>query len=115
MLEISEISQALEKIASRRHNVGAFHLTETHSSFIPPQQQNVTKCYFLLTELPIHKNVTHAILLSKEPNSVQVNQFDIINLSKEMYEGTKPMIGVELNSLYKAINKQHNTNVNFLL
>ena len=120
MLELLQLAQTFEKVSARKQRVEAASLTEIHSSFNPPKKTNITDCYFLLTEIPKTNNLTSSILLSKEINSdkfnsAEANQLNLMSLSKEMFEGTKPMKGVELKSLYKAINKQRNSDVNSLL
>ena len=120
MLELLQLAQSFEKLATRKQGAEATPLTEIHSSLGPPKKANITDCYFLLTEIPKTNNLASTILLSKEINSdkfnsAEANQLNLMSLSKELFEGTKPMTGVELKSLFKAISKQRNRDVSTLL
>lgn len=120
MLELLQIAQTFEKVAARKQGATASPLTEIHTSLNLPKKANITDCYFLLTEIPKTNNLASTILLSKEINSdkfnsAEANQLNLMSLSKELFEGTKPMNGIELKSLYKAINKQRISDINTLL
>jgi hypothetical protein len=119
MQELLQLAQTFEKVTARKQGAVATPLTEIHSSLNPPKKANITDCYFLLTEIPKTNNLSSTILLTKinsdKFNSAEANQLNLMNLSKEFFEGTKPMKGIELKSLYKAINKQRNCDINTLL
>jgi len=115
MEALNQFAQALE---NKRQRMEATPIAAIHSSYAP-KNINITNCYYLLTEVPQYKSTTSTILLSKKYstgfNSAEANQISLISLSKKMFEGTKPMEGAELKSLYKAMKKQRNSNIESLL
>ena len=54
-------------------------------------------------------------LKQKQGETINFNLKPQISLSKNMFEGTKPMEGAEIKALYKAIKKQRNSSTESLL
>ncbi len=115
MEALNQLSQALDNKVKRME---VTPISAIYSSYIP-KKRAVTNCYFLLTDFPQSKLTSTSILLSNELNSefnsAELNQINLISLSKMMFEGTKPMEGLELSALFLAIKKQRNDDNKSLL
>jgi hypothetical protein len=99
--------------------MNATPVSAIHATYVPPPNKNITNCYFLLTAVPNYNYTTSCTTITQgfcpDFNSALANQISLMSLSKSMFEGTKPMQGSELKSLYKAMKKQRNSNINSLL
>lgn len=108
------ISTLAKSIDNRRKRMEATPIAAVYSTFTPRREQ-ITNCYYLLTEIPTLKIKESGTAISKTFISSESNQVSLILLAKEMHNSSKPMEGIELEALYLTMKKLRQTNPDSML
>ncbi|MDX2173970.1 MAG: hypothetical protein SFY56_12680 [Bacteroidota bacterium] len=111
---IDAVSTLAKSLENKRKRMEATPIVGVYSTFTPKKEQ-ITNCYYLLTEIPSLKGKESCTPLTKSFISAESNQISLMVLAKEMFENTKPIDGIELKALYLAMKKQRESNPESML
>ena len=91
---------------------------EIHKAYVPKTPQ-ITNCYYMLTVMPAQKRIESCKSIFETDNTESSyagsDQSTLLGFSNKLFEGTKPLVGIELQALYLAMKKQRESASDSLL
>lgn len=112
---VTVISKSLDH---KRRRMEATPVLEIHKTFVPKTPQ-ITNCYYMLTVMPAQKRIDSCKSIFETDNTESSyagsDQSTLLGFSNKLFEGTRPLVGIELQALYLAMKKQRESSSDSLL